>query len=75
MQLSVFVLVCLVPNHAVMLAAVLLHKLPFPPHQRGFSCSDSSIRLPYKNSTVPTTVLTAVGFSVPVVSVSSGVVK
>ncbi|XP_030608423.1 phospholipid phosphatase 3-like isoform X3 [Archocentrus centrarchus] len=55
-----------------MLAAVLLHKLPFRPYQRGFSCNDSSIRLPYKNSTVSTTVLTAVGFTVPVVSIIIG---
>ncbi|XP_006786999.1 phospholipid phosphatase 3-like isoform X2 [Neolamprologus brichardi] len=56
----------------VMLVAVLLHKFPFPPYQRGFSCSDSSINLPYKNSTVSTAVLTAVGFTVPVVSIIIG---
>ncbi|XP_026006063.1 phospholipid phosphatase 3-like isoform X2 [Astatotilapia calliptera] len=56
----------------VMLVAVLLHKFPFPPYQRGFSCSDSSINLPYKNSTVSTALLTAVGFTVPVVSIIIG---
>lgn len=72
--MSVFVVLCL-SNHAVMLVAVLLHKFPFPPYQRGFSCSDSNINLPYKNSTVSTALLTAVGFTVPVVSVSSCAVK
>nr|XP_024661947.1 phospholipid phosphatase 3 isoform X2 [Maylandia zebra] len=56
----------------VMLVAVLLHKFPFPPYQRGFSCSDSSINLPYKNSTASTALLTAVGFTVPVVSIIIG---
>ncbi|KAK5622466.1 Phospholipid phosphatase 3 [Crenichthys baileyi] len=62
-------------NHAVVLVGVFLHKSPFPPYQRGFFCNDESIRFPYKNSTVSTTVLTAVGVTVPVVSVSPGVVK
>ena len=59
-------------NHAVLLVAVFLHKSPFPPYQRGFFCNDNSIRLPYKSSTVSTTVLTAVGVTVPVASVSPG---
>lgn len=62
-------------KHAVMLVAVFLHKSPYPPYQRGFFCNDDSIKLPYKNSTVSTTALTAVGVTVPVVSVSLGVVK
>lgn len=63
-----------VSNHTVLLVAVFLHKSPFPPYQRGFFCNDNSIRLPYKGSTVSTTILTAVGFTVPVVSVSPAVV-
>lgn len=62
-------------NHAVALVAVLLHKSVFLPYQRGFYCDDESIRLPFKNSTVPTSVLAAVGFTLPVFSVSPGVVK
>ncbi|XP_015228492.1 PREDICTED: lipid phosphate phosphohydrolase 3-like isoform X2 [Cyprinodon variegatus] len=56
----------------VVLVGVFLHKSPFPPYQRGFFCNDNSIRLPYKNSTVSTTVLTAVGVTVPVVSIIVG---
>ncbi|XP_038134825.1 phospholipid phosphatase 3-like isoform X2 [Cyprinodon tularosa] len=56
----------------VVLVGVILHKSPFPPYQRGFFCNDKSIRLPYKNSTVSTTVLTAVGVTVPVVSIIVG---
>lgn len=63
-----------VSNHTVLLVAVFLHKSPFPPYQRGFFCSDNSIRLTYKSSTVSNTVLTAVGVTVPVVSVSPSVV-
>ncbi|XP_072220094.1 phospholipid phosphatase 3-like isoform X2 [Leuresthes tenuis] len=56
----------------VVLVGVFLHKSPFPPYQRGFFCNDNSIRLPYKNSTVPTAVLTAVGVTVPVISIIIG---
>uniref|UniRef100_A0A3Q2PJA5 Phospholipid phosphatase 3 n=1 Tax=Fundulus heteroclitus TaxID=8078 RepID=A0A3Q2PJA5_FUNHE len=56
----------------VVLVGVFLHKSPFPPYQRGFFCNDESIRLAYKNSTVSTTVLTAVGVTVPVVSIIIG---
>ncbi|XP_035993853.1 phospholipid phosphatase 3 isoform X2 [Fundulus heteroclitus] len=56
----------------VILVGVFLHKSPFPPYQRGFFCNDESIRLAYKNSTVSTTVLTAVGVTVPVVSIIIG---
>nr|XP_020474041.1 phospholipid phosphatase 3-like isoform X2 [Monopterus albus] len=56
----------------VLLVAVFLHKSPFTPYQRGFFCNDNSIRLPYKTSTVSTTVLTAVGVTVPVVSIIIG---
>ncbi|KAM9718660.1 phospholipid phosphatase 3-like isoform 2-T2 [Menidia menidia] len=56
----------------VVLVGVFLHKSPFPPYQRGFFCNDNSIRLPFKNSTVSTAVLTAVGVTVPVVSIIIG---
>lgn len=62
-------------NHAVVLVAVFLHKSPLPPYRRGFFCSDDSIRLPYKSSTVTNTVLTAVGIAVPAASVSPSVVQ
>ncbi|XP_032420591.1 phospholipid phosphatase 3-like isoform X2 [Xiphophorus hellerii] len=56
----------------VVLVAVLLHKSVFPPYQRGFYCDDEGIRLPFKNSTVPTSVLAAVGFTLPVFSIIIG---
>ncbi|CAN9503087.1 unnamed protein product [Ophioblennius macclurei] len=56
----------------VVLVAVFLYKPPFPPYRRGFFCSDASIRLPYKNSTVSTIVLAAVGVSLPVVTIIIG---
>ncbi|XP_043990712.1 phospholipid phosphatase 3-like isoform X1 [Gambusia affinis] len=56
----------------VILVAVLLHKSVFPPYQRGFYCDDESLRLPYKNSSVPTSVLTAMGFTLPVLSIIIG---
>lgn len=60
-----------VRDPAVLLVAAFLHKSPFPPYRRGFFCHDDSIGLSYKGSTVSNTVLTAVGVTVPVVSVSS----
>ena len=68
-------LIVYLSNHAVLLVAVFLHKSPFPPYQRGFFCNDDSIRLPSKSSTVSNTVLTAVGVTVPVASVSPGLVQ
>ncbi|KAI3375216.1 hypothetical protein L3Q82_021722, partial [Scortum barcoo] len=68
-------LVCMyvyVSDHTVVLAAVFLHKSSFPPYRRGFFCNDNSIMLTYKSSTVSTTVLTAVGVTVPVVSIIIG---
>ncbi|CAB1326453.1 unnamed protein product [Coregonus sp. 'balchen'] len=55
----------------VMLFAVFLHKFHIVPHRRGLFCNDSSITLSYKNSTVPTTALVAVGFIVPITSTSA----
>ncbi|XP_056453278.1 phospholipid phosphatase 3-like isoform X2 [Gadus chalcogrammus] len=56
----------------VVLVAAFLHKAPLPAYQRGFFCGDTTIDLPYKNSTVPTLVLIGVGFAVPVVSIIVG---
>ncbi|KAM9791046.1 phospholipid phosphatase 3-like isoform X4 [Syngnathus typhle] len=56
----------------VILVAVFLHKSPLPPYQRGFFCNDNSISLHYKSSTVSNTVLTAVGVTVPVLSIIIG---
>lgn len=78
---SLFIVLLIMPcidlcvsNHTVVLVAVFLHKSPFPPYQRGFFCTDNSIKLTYKSSTVSNTVLTAVGVTAPVVSVSPAVV-
>ncbi|XP_061902103.1 phospholipid phosphatase 3-like [Entelurus aequoreus] len=54
----------------VMLVAVFLHKSPMAPYRRGFFCSDNSISVPFKSSTVSTTLLTSLGVSVPVVSLA-----
>ncbi|KAK6302812.1 hypothetical protein J4Q44_G00271670 [Coregonus suidteri] len=45
---------------------------PITPHRRCLFCSDSSISLFYKNSTLPTTVLVVVGFTVPITSIIIG---
>ncbi|XP_023833812.2 phospholipid phosphatase 3 [Salvelinus sp. IW2-2015] len=62
-------LVCL---FLVILFAAFLHKFPIVPHRRGLFCNASSISLSYKSSTVPTTALVAVGFTVPVTSIVIG---
>ena len=43
--------------------AILIFKLAVPPYRRGFFCDDNTINKPYKESTVPSTVLYSVGFS------------
>lgn len=51
----------------------LLFRLPgfdLPVFQRGFFCSDETISYPYKDSTVPSTVLYAVGIGLYLVIVS-----
>lgn len=40
------------------------------PYQRGFFCSDDSIRYPFHNSTVTSTVLYSVGLTLPISCVS-----
>ncbi|XP_054889794.1 phospholipid phosphatase 3-like isoform X3 [Poeciliopsis prolifica] len=56
----------------VVLVGVLLHKSVFPPHRRGFFCDDDSIRLPFKNSSVPTSIVSAMGVTLPVFSIIIG---
>ncbi|XP_061095408.1 phospholipid phosphatase 3 isoform X2 [Conger conger] len=56
----------------VMLPPLVLHKSAIPPYQRGFYCSDDSIRFSYKSSTVPSPVLMGVGLILPVASIIIG---
>ncbi|XP_065113387.1 phospholipid phosphatase 3 isoform X2 [Paramisgurnus dabryanus] len=67
--LIVLDIVCLI---LVMLPSMVLHKSTVQPYQRGFYCSDDSIRYTYKNSTVPSSVLTAVGLLLPIASIVIG---
>lgn len=53
-----------------MLPSLVLHRTSVRPYQRGLYCGDSSLNYPYKKSTVPSSVLTSVGLTLPVVSVS-----
>ncbi|XP_051951505.1 phospholipid phosphatase 3-like isoform X2 [Xyrauchen texanus] len=62
-------LFCLV---LVMLPSMVLHKSTVQPYQRGFYCADDSIRYAYKSSTVPSSVLTAVGLLLPIASIVIG---
>lgn len=43
--------------------AILCFKLAVPPYRRGFYCDDDSINKPYKDSTVPSSVLYSVGYA------------
>uniref|UniRef100_A0A8C2EJ17 Phospholipid phosphatase 3 n=1 Tax=Cyprinus carpio TaxID=7962 RepID=A0A8C2EJ17_CYPCA len=56
----------------VMLPSMVLHKSTVQPYQRGFYCADDSIRYAFKNSTVPSSVLTAVGLLLPIASIVIG---
>uniref|UniRef100_A0A8C1HAX7 Phospholipid phosphatase 3 n=2 Tax=Cyprinus carpio TaxID=7962 RepID=A0A8C1HAX7_CYPCA len=57
----------------VMLPSMVLHKSSVvQPYQRGFYCADNSIRYAYKSSTVPSSVLTAVGLLLPIASIVIG---
>ncbi|KAK9956131.1 hypothetical protein ABG768_013885 [Culter alburnus] len=56
----------------VMLPSMVLHKSTVQPYQRGFYCADDSIRYAYKSSTVPSSVLTAVGLLLPIASIVIG---
>lgn len=53
-----------------MLPSLVLQHTSVRPYQRGLYCGDSSLSYPYKKSTVPSSVLTAVGLTLPFVSVS-----
>lgn len=62
-----FVCVCVC---VAMLPSLVLHRASVRPYQRGLYCGDSSLSYPYKKSTVPSSVLTGVGLTLPMVSVS-----
>ena len=51
--------------------AILLFKFVIPPFKRGFYCDDTTINKPYKDSTVPSSVLYSVGFVLTLIVVSS----
>ncbi|GAA6076838.1 phospholipid phosphatase 3 isoform X2, partial [Tachysurus ichikawai] len=51
-----------------MLPSMVLHKSSVQPYQRGFYCTDDSIRYAFKSSTVPSSVLMAVGILLPLAS-------
>ncbi|XP_042338856.1 phospholipid phosphatase 3 isoform X2 [Plectropomus leopardus] len=55
-----------------MLPSLVLHRTAIRPYQRGLYCSDSSLRYPYKKSTVSSSVLTSVGLTLPAVSIVIG---
>ncbi|XP_012691618.1 phospholipid phosphatase 3 isoform X2 [Clupea harengus] len=57
----------------VMLPTLVLHKTAaVAPYRRGFYCSDDSIRYSFKSSTVPSSVLVAVGVLLPTLSIIIG---
>lgn len=60
-----FIFVCV-----AMLPGLVLQRTSVRPYQRGLYCGDSSLSYPYKKSTVPSSVLTAVGLTLPFVFVS-----
>lgn len=60
---SIFVCVAMLPS-------LVLQHTSVRPYQRGLYCGDSSLSYPYQKSTVPSSVLTAVGLTLPFVSVS-----
>ncbi|XP_068175632.1 phospholipid phosphatase 3 isoform X2 [Antennarius striatus] len=55
-----------------MLPSLALHRTSVRPYQRGFHCSDSSLRYTFKKSTIPSSVLTVVGLTLPTVSIVIG---
>ncbi|XP_068675917.1 phospholipid phosphatase 1-like [Montipora foliosa] len=50
---------------------ILIFKFVIPPFKRGFYCDDDTINKPYKESTVPSTVLYSVGFVLAFIVISS----
>ncbi|XP_073200047.1 phospholipid phosphatase 1 isoform X4 [Lepidochelys kempii] len=64
-----------VARHAVLNAGLplgVLNLAKIKPYQRGFFCNDDSIKYPFHDSTVTSTVLYAVGFSLPIFSIIVG---
>ncbi|KAK7889314.1 hypothetical protein WMY93_024874 [Mugilogobius chulae] len=55
-----------------MLPSLVFHRSVVNPYQRGFYCNDSSLYFPYKRSTISSAVLTAVGLTLPLVSIVIG---
>jgi len=59
-------------NHRVSVPVafpILLFFLFGQPYERGFYCDDESLRYPYKDSTISSTVLYVVGIFMPILSV------
>ncbi|XP_044878379.1 phospholipid phosphatase 1 isoform X2 [Mauremys mutica] len=50
----------------------VLNLAKIKPYQRGFFCNDDSIKYPFHDSTVTSTVLYAVGFTLPIFSIIVG---
>lgn len=61
--------VFLPPTAGLPLGVLNLAKIK--PYQRGFFCNDDSIKYPFHDSTITSTVLYTVGFTLPIFSVSS----
>ncbi|XP_033847951.1 phospholipid phosphatase 3 isoform X1 [Periophthalmus magnuspinnatus] len=55
-----------------MLPSLVFHHSLVNPYQRGFFCNDTSLYFPYKRSTISSAVLTAVGLTLPLVSIVIG---
>ncbi|XP_061473965.1 phospholipid phosphatase 1 isoform X1 [Rhineura floridana] len=54
------------------LPLAVLNLAKIKPYQRGFFCNDDSIKYPFHDSTITSTVLYTVGFTVPVCSIILG---
>nr|XP_029505913.1 phospholipid phosphatase 3-like isoform X3 [Oncorhynchus nerka] len=55
-----------------MLPSLAIHRTSVHPYQRGFYCSDVSLRYSYKSSTIPSSVLTGVGLTLPSMAIVIG---
>ena len=56
-------------NCLVLVVTVISHYVAIP-FTRGFFCSDTSIKYPYKNNTIPTYAAVILSIGVPIVWVS-----
>jgi len=59
-------------NHCVYVPVgfpILLFFLFGQPYERGFYCDDESLRYPFKDSTISSTVLYVVGIFIPILTV------